>query len=624
MGDTDSTFPSLPTDAASAASEPHASAEYDFLVGHLIDAPTLVRATELARQWNVSPHAALISLGWVSPEAYTAAVARSLPLPHNTTRDFSDAEAGPVIMLDSTSSSPAALRIEAGDLAAQGYCVQVAPRSYFDDATTEQLQVQRLDHACRGLFRKHPILSAGAPIWIWQQVAIVVAVGLVVGGALVAPGPTLTALLAFLTLTFAAVVVLRFLLVAHLWKDRIGHRLDLLPEASLPTYTVLVPLFHEVAILPDLLRAIADIDYPPAKLEVLLVLEADDAETLAAARHLERPPFVHIVVVPHAPPRTKPKALNYALQMARGDYIVVYDAEDMPEPDQLRRAAAMFGAQPDLTVVQARLNIYNPRASWLARQFTLEYSALFDIVLPALARMKLPMPLGGTSNYFPRKVLQAAGGWDPYNVTEDADLGIRIARFGGRFAILHSTTWEEAPAQWCVWLPQRTRWLKGWIQTYLVHMRRPSRLLRELGPLGFVGFQAYSGGLILSALAFPLVCLLLAVELWQGTFLAAAESALGRGLWALAAFNLFAGWGSAIVIAIVAVRRRRHRLRLAIDVLLMPIYWLLISWAAYRAIRQLARDPHLWEKTAHTARNASISPLSERRSASWRASAGGW
>lgn len=226
--------------------------------------------------------------------------------------------------------------------------------------------------------------------------------------------------------------------------------------------------------------------------------------------------------------------------------------------------------------------------------------------------------------HFPREVLQAAGGWDPYNVTEDADLGVRIARFGGRFAILRSTTWEEAPAQWRIWLPQRTRWLKGWMQTYLVHMRRPTRLLRELGPLGFVGFQAYSGGLILSALAFPLVCLLLAVELWQGTFLAPAESALGHGLWALAGFNLFAGWGSAIVIAIVAVRRRRHRLPLAVDVLLMPIYWLLISLAAYRAILQLASDPHLWEKTAHTARNASINPLREHRYASYEASAGGW
>lgn len=252
------------------------------------------------------------------------------------------------------------------------------------------------------------------------------------------------------------------------------------PDAELPIYTILVPLYREAHMLAP------------------LVLEAVDRDTLAAAQALHLPGNIEIIVVPELHPRTKPKALNYALPLARGEYLVIFDAEDRPDRDQLRRAYASFRrGSPNLACVQAALNIYNARDTWLTRQFTLEYCALFDALLPALDRLRLPVPLGGTSNHFRMSALKWLMAWDPFNVTEDADLGMRLARSGYRCAMLPSTTYEKAPPRLSSWLRQRTRWLKGYVQTWLVHMRSPRRLWRELGPRGFLGFQTVVGGTIL-------------------------------------------------------------------------------------------------------------------------------
>ena len=237
----------------------------------------------------------------------------------------------------------------------------------------------------------------------------------------------------------------------------------------------------------------------------------------------------------------------------------------------------------------------------LTRQFALEYSALFDGLLPALRRLGTPLPLGGTSNHFPRHVLEALGGWDPYNVTEDADLGIRLARAGYGVEVLDSTTWEEAPAYFKDWLPQRTRWLKGWFQTYLVHMRRPGVLARELGLWRFVGFQLLIGGFLLSALMHPLFYLVAGLELTRAQPFSAGGSAMEKALWAIALYNLAIGLFASCAMAGLKAFRRGFG-GLVAQVVLMPVYWLLVSLAAYRAIWQLLVAPHLWEKTRHGAR----------------------
>ena len=278
---------------------------------------------------------------------------------------------------------------------------------------------------------------------------------------------------------------------------------------------------------------------------------------------------------------------------------MVYDAEDRPEPDQLLRALELFRrGSPLLGCVQAQLNIYNPRSSWFSRQFTIEYSALFDAVLPALARLHLPVPLGGTSNHFRRETLVGIGGWDPFNVTEDADLGFRLARQGWRTAVLASTTWEEAPVAFGQWMKQRTRWLKGWMQTYLVHTRQLWKLNAELGLRGALGFHALMGALMLSALVHPWFYVLLAYHAWTGELLSSSDTIAGVAFWSIACVNLLAGYILSILVGAVSAWRRRRR-DLALSAVFMPVLWLLMSLAAYRAVYQLFRNPYLWEKTEH-------------------------
>jgi glycosyltransferase XagB len=587
------------------APRPSIVAEYRFLIGRLIDRETLERAIDTAYGWGVDPHEVMIALGWVARENYVAVLAHHLQMPMFASRSASFPAHVPTILVDGTAGSPHEIARQVATRQAYGQAVALASRDFIEQLARPPSEARRSERAVESLLRERPQLSAGTPVWFWQVLLWVILFGLVLGAGMIAPGVAFDAVLAVLVLAFFPVVLLRARIVLGLLSGAAKGRArqpPRTPDAELPNYSILVPLFREGAILPDLLRALSNLDYPAAKLDVILVLESIDRETQRAAARLNLPGFIRVVIVPESLPRTKPKALNYALPFARGDYVVVYDAEDVPDPHQLRGALALFrAAEEQLVCVQARLNIYNPRGGWLARQFALEYSALFDVTLPALVKMGLPIPLGGTSNHFPRRVLEECGGWDPYNVTEDADLGVRLARGGGRIAVLRATTWEEAPVGFGVWLRQRTRWVKGWIQTYLVHTRQPLRLLRQLGPRGFLGFHAYAGGLILSALVFPVFCAMVAFELWRGALLSIPSTAVGQGLWLLAGFNLIASYACAVVPAAVAVKRRR-RAWLMLDTLSMPLYWLLTSLAAYRALIHFAIAPYHWEKTDHRPR----------------------
>ena len=359
-------------------------------------------------------------------------------------------------------------------------------------------------------------------------------------------------------------------------------------------------LYREADIVPQLVAALDALDYPGDKLDIIFALEEDDRETADALAAQRLPAHMRVVCVPDGRPRTKPRALCYALTLARGDYVVVYDAEDLPDPDQLKRAMAAFAAAGGGNVgcLQASLAVNNARQSWLTAQYAIEYTALFDAVVPALARHRLPVPLGGTSNHFPRHVLEAVGGWDPYNVTEDADLGLRLARFGWRVDALASTTWEEAPASWRTWLGQRTRWQKGWMQTYFVHMREPKRLWHDLGPAAWIWFQVVFGGGILSALAHPLFYGLIVVRWLKGELAPPLEHGIGAWLWWIGIANLALAAVATILLAFITLERRSRR-DLFAHALLSPLYWLPISCAAYMAIVEWYRAPFYWAKTPH-------------------------
>jgi cellulose synthase/poly-beta-1,6-N-acetylglucosamine synthase-like glycosyltransferase len=480
-----------------------------------------------------------------------------------------------------------------------------------DGATDDAAEAAfALDTAVNGLRRHRPDLSAGEPTWPWQKAAlgVILALGLVM--AIAAPDRFVFLLAAVLVLPFFCVVTLR---AAALWHT-LGRRRGVpqpagaeMDPARLPRYSLLIPLYDEAAIVADLVDALGAIDYPETALEILLIVEEADQTTRHAIETARRPAPTRVIVVPEGRPRTKPRALNYALHYATGDLVVVYDAEDMPEPSQLRRAAALLSETPGLGCVQARLNVLNAEETWLTRQFAVEYTAQFDCLLPTLERLSLPVPLGGTSNHFPRAVLDEVGGWDPFNVTEDADLGIRLARLGWTVKVLDSTTWEEAPAVFSIWLKQRTRWLKGWMQTYLVHMRRPRETARDLGLLRFFGLQVLMGGLILSALVHPWFYVLAGLELAIGPLTPPQDDALANAVKVIGLINLVSGYLTGVALGYVAVAGRRRR-TLAAWALMMPAYWLLISLAAYRALFQLVSSPYSWEKTRHRPRAAFTAP----------------
>jgi cellulose synthase/poly-beta-1,6-N-acetylglucosamine synthase-like glycosyltransferase len=368
-------------------------------------------------------------------------------------------------------------------------------------------------------------------------------------------------------------------------------------DEELPGYTILVPLFHETETLPRLVDGLSRIDYPKDKLQVLLLLEETDTATREAVEAMDLPPFITGLVTPEGHPQTKPKACNLGLAYATGDYLVIYDAEDRPDTDQLKKAIIGFRKSSPLVIcLQARLNFYNKRQNLLTRLFTLEYSMWFDLFLPGLSDMNVPIPLGGTSNHFRVDKLRELMGWDPFNVTEDCDLGIRIARNFYDTRMIDSTTWEEACSHPLHWIRQRSRWVKGYIQTYLVALRRPLDILHRTGWKGSLAFHVMVGGTFLSLLINPLywaLTLLWFVLRWEGVSHLFPFPVI---LWAL--ICLFAGNFVFIYATLLAAYRRRY-FDLVKYGLLVPFYWMLMSIGAWKGAIQLITRPSYWEKTQH-------------------------
>ena len=431
--------------------------------------------------------------------------------------------------------------------------------------------------------------AAQGPTWPQWLAGGIVTTGL---AALLAwtPMRLLHAVHAAFYLIFSASVLWRCAALATPQRRR---RAGPIADAEPPRYTVIAPMFDEAEVASQLLANLARLDYPADRLQVLVVLEAADAATRAAVLAAAPAANVEVVVAPPAAVQTKPRACNLALARATGEFVVIYDAEDGPRPGQLREAAARFAsAPPSLACLQAPLRISTSGLNLFQRQFALEYAALFEVMLPAYARWGLPFPLGGTSNHFRRCALEAVGGWDAYNVTEDADLGLRLARFGYRSGVLRLPTWETPP-DFDAWLPQRARWVKGYMQTWGVHMRAPWRGgLRSAAAL-----QATLGMSILSAvwhgpLALGVIAtVIVAVSHLPGPMPLPEIAPEDAGLCLL-------GWLAAVTCMAVGARRAGTSLRLT-DALFAPVYWPMQSLAAGFAVRQLVLRPFHWDKTRH-------------------------
>ena len=367
-----------------------------------------------------------------------------------------------------------------------------------------------------------------------------------------------------------------------------------------PTYTILCPLYKEWQVIPQFVTSMSHLDYPKDKLQVMLLLEEDDTQSIQAVRKYSLPSYFDVVIVPNSKPKTKPKASNYGLLHATGEYVVIFDAEDVPDPLQLKKAVIGFTKASARTVcIQAKLNFYNPHQNILTRVFTAEYSLWFDLVLTGLQSIHAPIPLGGTSNHFRKKDLIALKGWDSFNVTEDCDLGMRLVKAGKQTAVINSITLEEANSDLGNWFGQRSRWIKGYMQTYLVHMRTPREFFINWKEPHAITFQMVVGGKILSMFINPLMWIItLCYFLFRanvGTFI---ESFFPAPVLYMGVTSLLLGNFLYVYYYMIGCAKHGHHELVKYGVFI-PLYWLAMSVAAWMAVYKLITAPHHWSKTKH-------------------------
>ncbi len=460
----------------------------------------------------------------------------------------------------------------------------------------------RLDASISGFADRVPLMSARSLVSRGQRnffigLLIVIVIGFVLDVRL-----TITAVIAVFTLLYLIAVIYRAYLFTRSSKSNAlevvtDEEALSVPDAELPSYTILLPVYNEASVIIKLIENLAQMDYPADRLEVLLLVEEDDEETLGALRDSHPPRQFKLVVIPPAEPRTKPKAMNFGLTLARGDIVAVYDAEDTPDILQLRRAAVALGRYgPEVACVQAQLSYRNATQNIITRWFTIEYAMWFSFFLPGLVTLDAPIPLGGTSNHFRRSALRTLGGWDPYNVTEDCDLGIRMFREHNQIKVLESTTLEEANSDFVNWVKQRSRWYKGYLQTFLIHLRSPRQLKSEIGLTGVGHLCVFVGGTPILAVLNPFFWVMtllwfVAHPLFVKELFPAPVYYVGLILWAFGNFLLW-------YLTVLTARHTRPE-GLVLAALFVPIYWVMMSIAAVKAMWQLVVTPSFWEKTAH-------------------------
>ncbi len=583
--------------------------EIAFLADYGAPVATLIRAGEIADELRVAPDRALLGEGLAQEEFFYRALADRLGVPFHVGGASLDNVVSParainvgVVYLARLGAPYRAIAAPRGD--ALRLIIEAAERG--DKLTalaiTSPRRLGALVRVERGgeiarraalhLERLDPALTARGEMRPAQTIAAAAfGFGMIVLAA-AAPWVERVASSALLWLLFTTAIVMRFAAAIAADPPPLPPPLA---DADLPVYTVIVAMYREGAVIPKLVAGLNAFDYPKSKLDIKFVIEAGDEETLSAIVAERLPPRYDVIVVPPGKPRTKPRALNVALDVARGAFVCVYDAEDVPAPDQLRRAAARFAADPSLTALQGRLTIANWRDGWLSFMFAVEYAALFELINPGLSALDLPVALGGTTNHFRTAALRKVGGWDAWNVTEDADLGLRLARFGARVGALNSETLEEAPNEFVNWFRQRTRWQKGWMQTMIVHTREPARYFRELG------FKKGVAGLVL-IVGTVMTCLIgpafLAEAIWRGVEEARGESDASRLADVFTYILTLMGFQAVALPALVAMRKRGLR-RYGRALLYMPAYYALISLATWVALYELIVRPFHWHKTEH-------------------------
>lgn len=473
--------------------------------------------------------------------------------------------------------------------------------TFHPQTVTAEQQAYALDRAINGLREDEPLNSASRPLMGWQKPVVVVILVTGIGLGIWWPPQTVVVLFGLCTLAYLLTLGDRVLIFKRglasrpiVIPDEVARAI---PEAELPPYTILVPAYNEPEVVADLISAMDALEYPRHLLQVLLLLEADDDVTIEAAQACGESEVITILLVPPADPRTKPKACNYGLHFATGDIVTIFDAEDLPEPLQLRRVVAAFRDLPDeVACVQAKLVYHNGHQNLLTAWFTAEYALWFGYLLPGMMVSSSPIPLGGTSNHLRRDILRRIGAWDPFNVTEDADLGLRIASYGYHTAVIDSFTLEEANSDPINWVRQRSRWYKGYLQTWLVHIRRPVKLYRTLGLRSFIRFHLVLAGTPVIAVLNLLFWFI--TVLWFLGQPAVVAAVFPPIIYFPALVAMIIGNVTVMYMNMIALRED-DRSDLLLAALSVPLFWLMMSVAAAKGLYQLIRQPSYWEKTFH-------------------------
>jgi cellulose synthase/poly-beta-1,6-N-acetylglucosamine synthase-like glycosyltransferase len=587
-----------------------------FLTAYGVAPDNLMQALLQAGQSGVRPEVALMASGLVTEEDYYRALARHLGLAFIDDHvDLGPGAHFPNSVMSGVAPLPQRDHEAAWLFAPQGRLLddllalhrrRAIPRHRFQITSPRHLRdlifAQRgetiahaASHELQEKFgRNLSAASAGG----WNAFAVLAAIAAVFMGTWLVGGIAWMTLSLIFSLFMAGGIIVRLFATAASCETRPDADVPMLRDDELPVYSVVVALYREANVAPALVAALDNLDYPPGKLDIQLVVEAEDLDTFNALDALDLPSRYRITVAPDGQPRTKPRALNVALAGARGSLICVFDAEDIPQASQLREAASRFAAAPHrVACLQGRLAIDNFEDGWLVRCFAIEYAALFDVINPGLSALRLPIPLGGTSNHFRTQVLREIGGWDAWNVTEDIDLGLRLARMGYDTDTISASTSEEAPAVLKAWVRQRRRWFKGWIQTLLVHFANPRAAVEGMGPMRACAAGLYVGGTLAGAMLGPLFALLVFHDAVYGRLLHPETlfEWFASTCWCFVAIT---GFFAAFWPPVLGVRRRAL-LQIATSLPLMIPYWVLSTVAAWWALVDFIRNPFHWLKTEH-------------------------
>ena len=468
-------------------------------------------------------------------------------------------------------------------------------RERIDQHLRERFSDELTKRATHLLNDRQPIMSASSPLSTWQRLALFALPALLILGFVIFPRTAATTLLLAIFVYCAASATLKgALMLASLKRGQTANTAE---RIRTPIVTLFLPVHDEDRAIVALVSELKKLDYPPEKLDIKFLTEANDTRTLAALSRLDLPSQFSVLKIPKSNPQTKPKAMNYALPFARGEIIGIYDAEDAPEPDQIRKAVAALDAADAQTVcVQSRLNHYDATETFISRMASLEYTLWFDMLLRGLSNLQLPVPLGGTSLFIETAALREIDGWDPNNVTEDADLGVRLARKGWRAKVIDSTTWEEPPVAFGQWTGQRSRWIKGFMVTWLVHMREPRRLFQELGWKRALAINVMLLDGFVAFLLQPLFWAAIAYALFVGG--APWAALFAPSITAAMVWVFLAGHAFILISTIIAVTRR-FGVKRALWSPLLWAYWQLATIPAYRALWEMFGQQSKWKKTAH-------------------------